>query len=82
MPDVRELAMRSAREILATMPDHDDHLHAVVVGLALAPDNADPQLVVVVQGIDHPVWVGLDDDDLAGIRRYMDLTDRDRELPN
>jgi len=70
----RRKAIRVAKEALDQAPVHRSHRHGLVVGTIYEPDAGDdgPTLgvVVVVQGVDEPCWVMLDQDDLAAIQAF------------
>ena len=69
---------RVAKVALDRTAVHADHRHALVIGVALEDgfrDGPHVSLVAVVQGVDDPVWVALDDDDLDRLRTFLDLRD-------
>jgi len=79
----RAAAIAIARQIVAQAPDHPTHRHGVAVGFAaeLTRDAVSDgreyiAIVAVVQGVDVPCWVALDDDDLDRIRVWIDRRDQ------
>jgi len=71
---IRIKAIARARRILDDDDLHDDHRHGLVVGVALEPkfdQGAYLAVIAVVQGVDVPCWIALDDDDLARIQALI-----------
>jgi uncharacterized protein YllA (UPF0747 family) len=71
----RQAAIAVAQAALAAAPVHTNHRHGVVVGVALDPtDEASYMAVIaIVQGVDLPCWIALDDDDLERIAAFLEL---------
>jgi len=74
----RQAAIAVAQAALNAAPVHTNHRHGVVVGVALDPTDQAAYLAVIaiVQGVDQPCWIALDDDDLERIASFLELRER------
>ena len=63
-----EDALAAGLAIVEDAPDHKDHRHAIAIGVVMEEDGI--AIVAAVQGLGVPVWVTLDEDDLARLQAW------------